>query len=79
MSSPQLNPARKLASELDGTRPSVGSPWSPSWRWHARALLGIFLFLAVFYFVVDRMLSRLPEPYRLRVPPQEVTPWLKKK
>jgi hypothetical protein len=53
-------------------------PWWPTWRWHLKALAGIYLFLTIFYFVVDHWLSRLPEPYRLRDIPMEMTPWLKK-
>jgi hypothetical protein len=53
-------------------------PWGPTWRWHLKALAGIYLFLTVFYFAMDHWLSRLSEPYRLRDVPMEMTPWLKK-
>lgn len=56
----------------------MGPSWRPTWKWHAKVLAAIYVFLAVFYVVVDRWLSRLPEPYRLRDVPQEMTPWLKK-
>jgi hypothetical protein len=56
----------------------AGEAWRPTWRWHLKALAGIYLFLTVFYFAVDRWLSHLPEPYKLRDVPAEMTPWLKK-
>lgn len=56
----------------------VGDPWRPSWMWHLKALAGIYLFLTIFYFAVDHWLSHLPQPYRLRDVPMEMTPWLKK-
>jgi hypothetical protein len=37
----------------------------------------VYLVLVAFYFAVDRWLSRLPPPYRLREAPPEMTPWLK--
>lgn len=60
--------------------PSVptGEAWRPTWAWHVKALAGIYLFLTIFYFAVDHWLSRLPQPYRLRDVPPEMTPWLKK-
>ncbi len=60
--------------------PSVptGEAWRPTWAWHLKALAGIYLFLAIFYFAVDHWLSHLPQPYRLRDVPLEMTPWLKK-
>jgi hypothetical protein len=56
----------------------LGDAWRPSWMWHVKVLAGIYIFLTVFYFAVDHWLSRLPEPYRLRDVPMEMTPWLKK-
>lgn len=52
--------------------------WRPTAQWHLRVLAGVFVAVAVLYFVMDRFLSRLPEPYRLRDIPAEMTPWLKK-
>ncbi|MBL8023759.1 MAG: hypothetical protein JNK54_05690 [Elusimicrobia bacterium] len=54
------------------------APWRPTWRWHLKALVGIYVFCAIFYLAVDRWLSSLPEPYALRDIPVELTPWLKK-
>ncbi|MBK8575851.1 MAG: hypothetical protein IPN90_09295 [Elusimicrobia bacterium] len=56
----------------------LADPWRPSWMWHLKVLAGIYIFLVVFYFVVDHVLARLPQPYRLRDVPMEMTPWLKK-
>lgn len=56
----------------------LGDVWRPSWMWHLKVLAGIYLFLTVFYFAADHWLSRLPQPYRLRDVPMEMTPWLKK-
>ncbi|MBL0059540.1 MAG: hypothetical protein IPP35_10635 [Elusimicrobia bacterium] len=74
-----------MKKEKNKSEPSIPSPaipasepWRPTWRWHLKALGGIYLFLVLFYFAVDRWLSRLPEPYRLRDVPVEMTPWLKK-
>jgi hypothetical protein len=52
--------------------------WRPSPAWHVKVLAGIYLFLLVFFLAVDAWLSRLPEPYRLREVPAEMTPWLKR-
>ena len=46
--------------------PRLSEPWWPTWRWHLKTLVGIYLFLTVFYFAMDRWLSHLPQPYRLR-------------
>lgn len=56
---------------------AAASLWSPDWRWHLKALLAIYAVLAVLYFVVGQFLSRVPEPYRMRDIPPEMTPWLK--
>lgn len=52
--------------------------WRPSWRWHGIALGAIYVSLLVIFFAMDRFLSRLPEPYKLREVPKEMTPWLSK-
>lgn len=63
--------------------PSAPAPseplWRPSWAWHLKVLAVIYLVLVAVFFAVDRFLSRLPEPYRLRDVPPEMTPWLKNK
>ena len=59
--------------------PPVAPPlWRPTWRWHLVVLGSIYLFLTLAFFSIDHVLSRLPEPYRLRQIPPEMTPWLKK-
>lgn len=50
--------------------------WKPDWRWHARALAVIYVSLTVLYFVISHFLSRVPEPYRLRDIPKDITPWI---
>jgi uncharacterized membrane protein YvbJ len=52
--------------------------WKPDWKWHAKALAVIFAFLAVVYVALNAFLSRVPEPYRTRDVPTDITPWLKK-
>ncbi|MBL0349992.1 MAG: hypothetical protein IPP68_06430 [Elusimicrobia bacterium] len=52
--------------------------WRPTWAWHLKTLAVIYLLLTIVFFAVDHFLSRLPEPYRLRDIPPEMTPWLKK-
>lgn len=60
--------------------PAPSTPlWRPTWAWHAKMLAVIYLLLTIAYFAIDRFLSRLPEPYRLRDVPPEMTPWLKDK
>jgi len=50
--------------------------WRPSGVWHLKTLAVVYLVVIVGYVLVDRWLSRLPEPYRLRNVPAEMTPWL---
>lgn len=68
----------KKKSPVSQTEVPSSVAWWPTWRWHLKALMGIYVFCAVFYFAVDHWLSRLPEPYALRDIPMELTPWLKK-
>ena len=58
--------------------PAADAPWRPDWKWHAKVLGGIYMFLIVAYFALNALLSRLPPPYGLRHIPQDLTPWLKK-
>lgn len=46
--------------------------WSPSWKWHAKALGIIYISLILIYFLLNWFLK----PYLREIPP-EVTPWLK--
>lgn len=50
--------------------------WRPDWKWHLRALGIIYAGLVVVYFALSAFLSRVPEPYRMRDIPKEMTPWL---
>jgi len=52
--------------------------WRPDWRWHLRALLFIYIFLVVVYFALSLFLSKVPEPFKMRDIPKEMTPWLKR-
>jgi hypothetical protein len=73
-----MSPKPKVPqSSVLSTQSSVPA-WAPTWKWHLKALAGIYLFLAVFYVAVNAFLSRLPAPYGLRDIPPELTPWLKK-
>jgi len=51
--------------------------WTPSWAWHGKVLAAIYLGLTVAYFAISTFLSKIPEPYRMRQVPKEVTPWIK--
>jgi hypothetical protein len=53
--------------------------WRPTWKWHLKVLTAIYIGLTAAYFAIDHFLARLPEPYRLRDVPPEMTPWLKNK
>jgi hypothetical protein len=61
-----------------GTDLSVEPMWQPTWKWHFKTLSIIYVVLVILYFGISNFLSRVPEPYRMRDIPQEVTPWLKK-
>jgi hypothetical protein len=52
--------------------------WAPSWAWHFKVLGGIYIALIVVYFALSAFLKKIPEPYRMRQVPSDVTPWLKK-
>ena len=52
--------------------------WQPSWKWHFKVLGVIYAILVVAYFGISQFLSRIPEPYRMREVPKDITPWLKK-
>jgi hypothetical protein len=52
--------------------------WKPDWRWHLRALAAVYIFLFCVYLGLNLFLSKVPEPYRMRDIPPEMTPWLKK-
>lgn len=64
---------RKCGVDMD-TKPL----WQPTWRWHAQVLGVIYVVLIVAYFAISSFLSRVPEPYRMREVPKEITPWLNK-
>lgn len=51
--------------------------WRPTWRWHARALVIIYVSLILVYVIGIFLLKKIPPPYNQRVIPKEMTPWLK--
>ncbi len=53
--------------------------WRPDWKWHAKVLGVIYVVLIALYFGISNFLGRIPEPYRMRQIPSEVTPWLQSK
>ena len=63
---------RKCGSDLQ-----IAPLWKPTWQWHGRVLATIYVILAVAYFAISAFLSKIPEPYRMRKIPKEVTPWIK--
>ncbi len=52
--------------------------WRPDWKWHLRSLAVIYVVLFIVYLGISRFLSKVPEPYRMRDIPAEMTPWLKR-
>ena len=63
---------RKCGADLQ-----IAPLWKPSWRWHGRVLAAIYVLLTIAYFAISTFLSKVPEPYRMRKIPKEVTPWIK--
>jgi hypothetical protein len=61
-----------------GTEMNLPLLWQPTWKWHLKVLGIIYACLIVAYFVISQFLSRIPEPYRMREVPKDVTPWLKR-
>ncbi len=55
---------------------AVPPAWQPDAAWHLKTLGAIYVALALFYFGVSALLSKLPKPYHLRNIPVEMTPWL---
>lgn len=51
--------------------------WRPTWKWHFKVLGTLYVLLAVAYFAISAFLSKIPQPYRMRDVPKDVTPWLK--
>jgi hypothetical protein len=58
---------------MDLSAPAV---WRPTWRWHIKALLTIYVVLIIAYFAINAILNRLPVPYHPRTVPKDLTPWL---
>ena len=46
--------------------------WRPSWKWHARTLLVIYVLLLIMFFLVNHIMK----PYMRQIP-KDITPWLK--
>ncbi|MFH1282948.1 MAG: hypothetical protein ABII27_04720 [bacterium] len=51
--------------------------WMPTWRWHIKTLLIIYVAVIIGYFATCFALERLPPPYNQRQISPEMTPWLK--
>lgn len=68
-----IKSCKKCGADLD-----VAPLWRPSWKWHGTVLGVIYVCLIGAYFAISAFLKRIPEPYRLRDVPPELTPWLKK-
>ena len=52
--------------------------WKTTWAWHGKVLAAIYLVLVVAYFAISAFLQKIPEPYRIREVPKEITPWMQK-
>jgi hypothetical protein len=50
--------------------------WKPTWKWHLKVLSLIYVCLIIAYFAISTFLTRIPEPYRMRQVPKDITPWL---
>lgn len=51
--------------------------WRPSWKWHLKTLGIIYVILVVAYFSISHFLGNVvPEPYKMRQIPKDITPWL---
>ena len=61
-----------------GVNLNLDPVWQPDWRWHMRVLGAIYVALVIGYFAISTFLTRVPEPYRMREIPKDITPWLKK-
>lgn len=51
--------------------------WRPTWSWHLKTLGVIYVILVIAYFAISKFLSTVPQPYRMREVPKEITPWIK--
>jgi hypothetical protein len=60
-----------------GTDLAIEPLWRPTWKWHLRVLAIIYVVLIAAYFAISTFLSRIPQPYRMRQVPKELTPWQK--
>jgi len=48
--------------------------WQPTWKWHIKVLIIIYVSLIIVYFFLNWLLK----PYMRKLPP-EITPWLEQK
>ncbi len=48
--------------------------WKPTWIWHIKVLLVIYVVLILLFFLLNNLLK----PF-MRELPKEITPWLQKK
>jgi hypothetical protein len=53
--------------------------WTPSWKWHVKVLVIIYVCLTIAFFALKYFVNKLPEPYKAHDIPEEMTPWLKGK
>ena len=47
-------------------------PWKPTWKWHLKVLIIIYVTLVAVFFLLNWLLA----PY-LRDIPKDITPWLR--
>jgi hypothetical protein len=69
------NPNTKLCKKC-GRDLTLPPAWFPDWKWHIKALAGIYVVLIICFFVAKIIMKKLPEPYRAKPTPSEMTPWL---
>lgn len=51
--------------------------WRPTWKWHIKTLVIIYIVLIIFYIAGIAVVKKLPPPYNQREIPKEMTPWIK--
>ncbi|MFN0118505.1 MAG: hypothetical protein ACKVQC_09475 [Elusimicrobiota bacterium] len=71
---PQGSEASPLSESIAISSESL---WIPTWAWHLKTLLIIYVLLTVAYFLISSFLLKIPKPYKLREVPKEVRPWIK--
>ena len=51
------------------------TPWTPSFTWHAKTVGALLVVCAVIFAACCYLTSRLPQPYQIKHPAPQVTPW----